>query len=158
MRKNVYILLISLLVLLSCSKSNTCSIKDDIALQIGFYSDSIDTLGNYVVFAKSIDSLTLQGVGNDSVILDNTKSVETISLPLHNTLTTTQYAMIVNGMSDTLTIQHQNTDVFVSLQCGCFTYHTVESVSESAHLFDSIAYIEYEIGRVQTENIRLFWH
>lgn len=158
MRKNAYILITCLLALFSCTKSNTCTITDDIALQIRFYSDSIDTLGNYVAFEKPIDSLTLQGVGNDSVILSNTKSVSRISLPLRNTDTITAYALTINGTPDTLTIRHQNTDVFVSLQCGCFTYHTVENVTESACLFDSIAYIEYEIGRVQTENIRLFWH
>ena len=31
--------------------------------------------------------------------------------------------------NDTLTINHQNSDLFVSLECGCFTYHTIESIN-----------------------------
>ena len=145
------------MVLVSCSKSTTCRVTSDIALQIGFYSDSIDTLGNYVVFAKPIDSLTVCGIGSDS-LLYNKQTVSSVSLPLHNTENTTCYAMTFDGKNDTMTINHQNSDLFVSLECGCFTYHTIESISETAKIFDSIAYIEYEIGRTQTENIRLFRH
>ncbi len=142
----------------ACSKSNTCLISSDIALQISFYSDSIDTLGNRVEYIKPIDSLTIQGVGNDSVIYDNSTLVSTVSLPLHHTNTSTRFAMLINGTPDTLTINHTNNDLFVSLECGCFTLHTIQDIAESASLFDSIGYIEYEIGRIQTENIRLFWH
>ena len=130
----------------------------DIALQVGVYSDSIDTQGNRVVFAKAIDSLSLWGVDNDSVIYNNTKNVSTLKLPLQNTQAQTRFAMIINGQTDTLIVNHKNNDIFVSLDCGCFTFHTIDDISETAHIFDSIAYIEYEIGRTPTENIQLFWH
>ena len=157
MNKVPYILLIAV-VLMACSGSKTCQIADDIALQIGFYSDSIDSAGNRVEYVKPIDSITVQGIGSDSILYNNTKNATSISLPLHNTLTTTSYALIVNGMPDTLTVNHQNNDFFVSMECGCFTYHVIEDVTETANLFDSVAYINFDIGRTQTENIRLFRH
>jgi len=158
--KNYRILMVMIVgccCMLSCSNSNSCRISSDIALQISFYGDSIDTLGVYREYVKPIDSLSLWGVGNDSVIYNNSKSIRTISLPLQNIATTTQFAMLINGINDTLTINHTNNDTFVSLECGCFTLHTIENISESAMLFDSISYIDNEIGIAQTENIRLFW-
>ncbi len=158
MSKWKYILLFVVLCCISCNNNTSCRVTNDIALKIGFYSETTDSLGTTTVLSKAIDSITIQGIGSDSILYNNAKSVSSVSLPLHNTLNTTSYAMTVNGVQDTLVVNHQNNDLFVSLECGCFTYHTIESVTETARFFDSIAFIEYEIGRTQTENIQLFWH
>ena len=155
-----YLHIIALLIgifFCGCTEDKVCLIPQDIALQMTFYSDSVNTDGNRVEYTHAIDSLWLKGVGNDSIIYENEKNIQSVNLTLKNNDTITQYALTINTIQDTITIYHQNNDIFVSLECGCYTYYTIDSLTETAHLFDSIDYVNREKGRKTTENLRIFW-
>ena len=68
----------------------------------------------------SLDSVSIQGVGQDSILYNNKKSVREVSLPLHKTQNKTQFIFSSGSLIDTLTIEHINTENFISLECGCF--------------------------------------
>lgn len=102
------------------------------------------------------DSITVQGIGNDSILYDNSKSIKKICLPLRHDADSTAYTLIYKGQTDTLLIIHNSRQHFVSVECGCVYNHTVSDLQCTRHWVDSITVLSDNVERGGETNIRFY--
>ena len=159
LRQTTYILFLLVLGLTfaACEPDTECRTANNIGMQMVFALDSMRGDTALVSFSR-FDTLTVQGVGNDSVLYDKQTNVTSVFLPLRTDTTLTAYAMSAYGKKDTLYISHDNNVIFVSLACGCFVYHTINSVNNRGGLIDSIVILNSTIENYKQDNVRLYVH
>ena len=153
-----YILFIALaaLVLVGCEPDKTC--RQEIDVRTGlvlrcFHHDTLDIVNEVV----SWDSITVQGVGNDSVLYNNTKNVKQVWLPLRGDTTITAYNLTWQGKTETLYIQHtRSSQVFVSMACGCIIFHHIEKVWCDKVWADSVVIVNSAVELPKQDNIRIY--
>lgn len=156
MRKIIYILGVAIgaaILLLACKPDTECRQTEAVRLKCLLSCDSITQDGDTVGF--TLDSLTVQGVGSDSVLIDNRKSVSSISLPLRKDTTITQFALTCNEQTDTLVVYHQNDETFISLACGCFVYHTIDEARHKQNLITDIEILNSDIVNYEQDNLQI---
>lgn len=157
LKKTGYLLL-PLLLFAACRPDTECRTEETVNCRVIFYCDSLmpsaDTMK--VVYFDVIDSVTVQGVGNDSVLYDNEKGVTSLSLPLKKDANETRYSLKLNEYTDELVIRHQNRDYFVSLACGCFVYHTIDDAYSTANAVNRVEIINSSVENTEQDNLRLY--
>ena len=128
MKKLIPILLLTFLIgyFASCEKDDICVDGDTPLLVIGFF-DAIDTTLSKDVPALRIKEIILDSIVN--TITDRSSSLDSIGIPLRIAATSTSFAFITNsaddaeteaetGDIDTLTINYESREAFVSKACG----------------------------------------
>ena len=137
------------------------------------------------VAAMSIDSITVRGLKYDatskkylymdSVLYNNLKTITKIDLPLHsfdsvsafevtfnskkitaNKLTNKNDTILYLNKRDTLIVKHQNTDKYLSLQCGSIKVHSVDTVLTTNNFIDSIRITNRNVNNINVENIKIY--
>ena len=116
----------------------------------------VDTAELSTTEAAAWDSITVQGIRNDSILYDNSKSVSQLELPLRDDTTVTAFALRWHGMEDILYIKHDNTLRFVSMACGCVIYHTIDTAWVEGEWIDSIRILNSAVEVMKGENIKVF--
>ena len=153
------ILIFTVILFASCtSKNDSCGELFDMRLTVGFY-EIIDNDSVYSVKAFSIDSITVKGQGNDSILYNNTKRVSSIKLPLKKFDTETSFYITFNDVTDKIIINYANSEpYFSSLECGCEVFHSIESISATTNFIDSIEIVngEININSQNAENIKIY--
>ena len=153
MKTHTHIRLLSLIMIvlcIGCQPDNQCRKENIAEAAVAFKDKDLKNI--------SLDSVSIQGVGQDSILYNNKKSVREVSLPLHKTQNQTQFIFSSGSLIDTLTIEHINTENFISLECGCFIYHTIENAYSSGTWIDSVAIINKEITTANAkEHLQLFF-
>lgn len=94
---------------------------------VSFWRDSLN--------AKYAPCVRVHGVGSDSILYDSVAS-QLLMLPLHDAQTVTEYEVVVFA-ADTLHrdttfvlhIEHTPLPQFISQECGCAMYHSLQSAS-----------------------------
>lgn len=155
--KTIYKSLLLYLLLLTwtgCKVDEECRIEDTIRLHAVLICDSIISTGD-TLRLNALDNLTIQGLGSDSLLLDNASNISSIALPLRNDQNETVFLLTTNNRQETLTIHHQNKQHFISLACGCFVYHTIEDIRSEGVLIDSIEVLNSNIENYTQDNIRI---
>lgn len=132
----------------ACTPDDQCRKESIVNMEITFYNDS-------TLKKASVDSITIYGVDNDSILYNNQKSVSSVALPLQKTKNETQYVFTNGKYTDTLTIQHTNSDNFISIECGCFVYHNITDVHSKKTWIDSIAVINPDVTTTNYEDEHL---
>ena len=102
------------------------------------------------------DSITVQGIGNDSILYNNSKSIKKICLPLRHDVDSTAYTLLYKGKIDTLRIIHDSQQHFVSIECGCVYNHTVTKLQCTHNWVDSITVLSDYAERGGATNIRFY--
>lgn len=157
MKPQVTILML-LLLLAGCSIDTDCRQTEAIRCVVVFSCDSLvsneDT--TYTAIFTSIDSVTVTGVGIDSVLYDNKKGVSKLSLPLRSDTTETRYQLTLNSKPEQLVIRHQNDEYFVSLACGCFVFHEVDTAFGTTGLITDTEVLNTAVQNTEQNNIRLY--
>lgn len=142
----------------SCNNDDACRQNRYVAMKVNFYQVQTNTLtGDVRTISLSLDSLTVKGVDNDSVLLNNQKRVNTASIKLHKFENKTLYVFTFNDVNDTISILHQNEDELLSFECGYLTTHTIDTVYQTYHFIDSLA-IKSRIvnATLNEENLSLY--
>ena len=154
-RGKSYIVLLLAVGLMACQPDKSCRQDIYVACQVTLQGIAVDSIGEEHEFT-TWDSITVQGVGNDSILYDNNYSVSKILLPLRLDTNLTAYSITWQEETDTLYIQHTNSMTFISMACGCAIYHTVDSVWYSGSRWDSIKIVNTAVEAVAQENVRLY--
>ncbi len=144
-----------LILLVGCEPDKSCRQSIYVACRVVLQGTEIDSLGEPVAFHEW-DSVTVQGVGNDSVLYDNQYSVNRLLLPLKTDTTITAYSILWHDEYDTLYVRHTNTLNFISMACGCAIYHTIDSTWTNSARIDSLVVINSAIEAVEQDNIRVY--
>lgn len=92
---------------------------------------------------------------------DTLRNVKSLDLPLRITSNKTQFeirfyqSLDMPPLVDTLTINHQNTNYFISEDCGCLVFHTIESIDYTRRRIDSAYIYNPNITNEKLQNIIL---
>ncbi len=152
------LLLLFSFLLFSCNEDG-CTESTDVNMNVYFYSASTR-------MAFTFDSLSVLGIGQpkDSLLYNKSTSVKTLALPLHISGTTTAYLLNYgksNGasvaLSDTIRIFHQNRSQFISKDCGCSVFATIDSIRYTRHRLDTVIVVNQEITNQIAENVQIFY-
>ncbi len=147
-----------LVLLAACSVDEECRQTESVRCVVVFSCDSVvsneDTV--YTVNFNTVDSVTVQGVGSDSVLYNNQKNVSRLSLPLRSDTTETRYQLTLNSHPETLVIQHTNDEYFVSLACGCFVFHAVDTAFGTNGMIVNSEVINTAVQNVEQDNIKIY--
>lgn len=149
------IVLVIGICLISCEPDKTCRQDVDVRARLVlrcYHHDTLDVVSEVTQW----DSITVQGVGSDSILYSNTKSAKELLLPLRGDTTVTAYTLLWNGKTETLYIRHSNTQRFVSMACGCVIYHQIEDVWCDKVWADSVVIINAAVETVEQDNIRIY--
>ena len=124
-----------------------------------FYTVKKTSANKDTVQAITMDSVWVKGLGNDSVLYNNTKTVTSISLPLHKLQDTSRFVIRFNNVYDTLTIVHTNIQKYLSLECGCLVTHKLDSVKSSTtkHIVKRIKVKYDNVSTTQRENLQIYF-
>lgn len=152
--KNIGLFLL-LAVLAACEPDKTCRQDVDVTAEIVLKGTVIDTAGIATAFT-SWDSITVQGVGNDSVLYNNAKSVSKLLVPLKIDTNVTTYSLTWHGQTDVVYFRHDNTRRFVSMACGCVIYHSIEEVWCNGVWIDSVKIVNSAVEAVEQENVQVY--
>lgn len=147
-------LFVATVLLLSSCGSNGCYEDMSVKLHANFYT--VNAKGKEV--AVQVDSMTVQGVGSDSILYSN-KTLSGFVLDLNPNSTETQFLVttVQNGYSfvDTLTLVHQNKPWFQSMDCGCRVFSTLSSCKVSGVIFQSAVIKDSSVINLTSEHVRL---
>ena len=138
------------LLLTSCN-SGGCYDTMDVKVYCSFYSQTLKE-------AVQIDSVTVWGLGSDSLIYDN-ETVSELALELNPKVQKTEYVVqaINSGYlyKDTLTLKYVNQPWFQSMECGCMVFSTLESFETTGEIFQSATILNPKIINQKTEHVVL---
>lgn len=157
MKRVVYAILfmvVGVAIFTACANDDSCRENRYVVMTSNFYTIKNDTTQTFTV-----DSIWVKGLGNDSILYKNSKSVSSISLPLHKLQDTTQFVIRFNNVYDTLTIVHTNTQKYLSLECGCMVTHQLDSIlsSTTKHKVKRIKIKYTNVGTTKKENLQIYF-
>ncbi len=140
--------------IVSCRPDTVCRQEIDVTTGITTEWMLTDSVGNAT---KQIvwDSVSVWGVGNDSLLYDNSYAVGTLGLPLRGDSSLTAFVILWHNEYDTLYIHHDNTRKFISSACGCAIYHTIDTVWSAGTFIDSLYIVNSSVETIQQTNIHL---
>lgn len=143
-------------IVFSCSEEEDCSMTDNRPMMnCRLYTIDPETLSER---KDTLDSLTVTAFGTDSIIINRMSQVKDISLPLRYAVDSTQLIFSYSGgKRDTVTILHNNTPYFVSMDCGFQMKQVITGVRHTRILLDSIDIKNNETGIYGEENLKLFY-
>ncbi len=141
--------IIVLTMIASCTPDEQCRQDENVRCVVVFADANSGE-------ALAFDSLTVQGVGSDSLLLNNAKSVAKLSLPLRTDTTATRFVLTSGDVyQETITIYHTPAPYFVSMACGCFVYHTIDTIQTDNILLTQADILNTAVQNAPQDNIRL---
>ena len=152
--------MLSVFVAGSCSNDETCRKDRFIATKAGIYKVTYDALTKIrTTTALNVDTITVQGIGVDS-IEDYTKQ-SSIVFPLKKSNKSndeSRFLVKFNKMVDTVTILHTNYNQYLSLECGCMVTHSIDTVITTNHFIDSVRISVHDVNTSTSakENIKIY--
>ncbi|MGC9151693.1 MAG: DUF6452 family protein [Microbacter sp.] len=141
-----------LLLVTNCSSTGGCHQSNYVQMTAGLHTLQNDTLKVF-----TLDSVWVAGVGNDSVLYNNTPSVSQLILPLQENKNITQFVIRSNAVYDTLTCYHTNIPQYISLECGCEMNYQLDSVVTTRHRIKSVQIVQKNVINQPSENIQIFY-
>ena len=141
--KNIIIVCFVLFSLYSCTEK-ACLVSTQTLLGIQFTNKSDGT-------SLTLDSLTVSGVESDSILYNNQKSVTSIYLPLRISENETSFALRMNGVNDTLIIQHRSFPQLLNEECGCVVFQTIDSAKIVGEQTAEVQIVNSQIQNTKNE-------
>lgn len=155
--RHITFILTMLLLFTACTADTTCRQDMSVAMILSLKADSLNSQGHTVQYT-SWDSLSLEILSPNNLLIDNQKGVNKILLPLHPDTSLTAFVMTYHNQTDTLYIEHTPRQYFVSLACGCAIYHTITGAWSSDSRIDSVQIINANVENAVQENLRIHLH
>ena len=154
-----YLLVACLLFFTACTSSDgECRKSKVVVMGVSLYKTIFDADAEAYVTSPITERLTIKGVTNDS-ILYNDQPVSSFVLPLHALQPVTSFVVQRGTLgTDTIVIFHENSTNFISLECGCFVYHTIQTTSTTTHQIDSLVIENSAVQNVTEKHLRIYYH
>ena len=153
----------------ACTSETTCHKDMTVNMVVTLQADSLNEKQHNVRYT-SWDSITVQIVGENTILWNNKKGVKQLPLFLHPTSqdpnlpeietssVITAFAMTYHLQTATLYVEHTPRQYFVSLACGCAIYHTILNAWSSDPRVDSVQIINANVENAVQENLRIHLH
>ncbi len=157
-KKYLFLLLGGLCLMTACSQSNTCLTPKTVALRAGFYYHPSDS--------TSKDSSVINAnifFGNQTLLYkSNLKNTNSFSIPLsqlEDSITLFYQAdSLVSSplLIDTIQLRYSRKLHFISTACGYETYYTIQKLSTTQQVVDSVIVSQAEVTNdVNQQHIRI---
>ncbi len=155
--KKLLIAIASFIAFTACNTTGCLDNRSSIPI-IQFYSSNEDV-------AISVDSIAIGGVGapGDSLIVSPTTGTKEVYLPLRSFENSTSFfiAYCWKGMNDTfndtITFDYQSLPYFASEECGAMYLYTINKVSYTTHLIDSVVMLDTLITNSLIPTVRIYY-
>ncbi len=176
------ILLQILFLVTSCGVDSTCRKDLNVIMGVSFYKKTLSSTTNtYTTTLTSIDSLTVQGIDSlgmpvkhlsssgvivDSALYKNVSGVNKISLQLNKSkyATESKYVITYKKKSDTIVIVHNNSDQYLSLECGCIKVHSIDTVivatksfNSTKNFIESVKITNHDVNTTNAEHLQIYF-
>ena len=145
------------ILMAACTTDTTCRKEMDVAMGLTLQADSLNANGHAVIYTNW-DSLTVEVLGKNELLIDNGKGIKRLFLPLRPDTTISTFLMTFHEQTDTLYVAHTPRQYFVSLACGCAIYHTITAAWSSDSRVDSIGIINASVENAVQDNLRIYLH
>jgi len=156
MRK-LFVLLVLLPFFGACNNDGECRQERYVAMGVKLFQTKFDAEEEtYVITDFVPDSITVYGVDNDSILYDK-KQINVFDLPLRKTKNESQFVLYANGFYDTLTILHENTDNYLSMECGCVVFANIKEVVPTNNRIDSAIIRIPEVINVKATHVEVYY-
>ncbi len=157
-RKTILFALLAL-ALAACNGSNdgTCYKERNIAVGVALYKVEYSESQEVYVVSSTSEQLTVRGLDNDSTLY-KASTLSSFSLPLHIQADSSVFVLQRDSTgTDTLVIFHTNEKNFISMECGCFVFHTIKDAQITANQIDSVAVLDTRVENVSNTHLRLYY-
>lgn len=103
------------------------------------------------------DSLTLYGIGNDSIRYKKALKIQPALIPLNASADNCRFVIRINGVNDTISFNYSTFIRLISKECGYTYYHNIDSVYSTFHNIDSISLNLRTVTTIDGTNISIFY-
>jgi len=103
------------------------------------------------------DSLTLYGIGNDSIRYKKALKIQPALIPLNASEDNCSFVIRINGVNDTISFNYSTFIRLISKECGYTYYHNLDSVYSTLHNIDSISLNLRNVTTLDGTNISIFY-
>lgn len=142
------------MLLASCQPDTGCRLETKVTAGVSVEWYSIDTMG-VTTHQTQWDSVTVQGVGTDSILYSNARSIKELRLPLRPDTSLTEYKIQWHGMTERLRIYHDNDRRYISMACGCIIFHTLDTVMSDHTFIEQVEIQNTTVENYEQTNIHL---
>lgn len=133
----------------SCVQDETCRENKNIKLNAGFFTAGTTT-------SLNIDSITINGLGKDSLLYNVRKNINKINLPLNKKEDVSIFVVRFNTTQDTVWVLHTNYDYFISYECGSVITHKIDTVITTNHYIESVKIINHDVNTTDVQHLQIF--
>jgi hypothetical protein len=98
--------------------------------------------------------ISVYGVGQDSIWISQVQTKE-FNLPL-STLESSSFVVLFDSIADTLTIVHENTINYESVESGFYYEYWIKDISYTFNRIDSLVVLDSAVTQTWNENITLY--
>jgi len=107
---------------------------------------------------KAPDNLTIYGLNTGTAkIYADSKSVLSAELPLDPSADNCGFVIVINGISDTVTVAYDSFPHLISIECGYTYYHTTGVLSYTKNIIDTIIVKNTHVTTGNEENFRILY-
>lgn len=142
------------MLLAGCQPDTGCRTEMEVTAGVTVEWVLVDTTGQGIRQLQW-DSVTVQGIGCDSLLYDRAKGAKVLRLPLRVDASQTDYRLTWHEQTDILHIQHTNNRQYISMACGCAIFHVIDSVWADGVFIDSLSLLNSTVENYAQDNIYL---
>ena len=103
------------------------------------------------------DSLTMYGIGNDSIRYKKALKVQPALIPLNPSGEECRFVIRINGITDTISFSYSTFVHLISKECGYTYYHNLDSVNSTLNNIDSIFINQRIVTNLNGTNISIYY-
>lgn len=138
-----------LICILSCKQDDTCRENKVVALHIDF----VNQINNTKLL---VDSISVNGLGKDSMIYNNKKNADKILVELNSMTNNCTFVIKFNNTTDTLNVKYINKEYFISYSCGIVTAHELDTLISTNHYIRKIVIKNRFINTTDEQHVQIF--
>ena len=140
-----------LICILSSCTPESCFEETNAFVKVSFY---LNEGGKRV----APDSLTLFGLGMETnKLYEKARGVQPALLPLNTAAENSIFIIIINGVTDTISLTYNSFPHLISKECGYSFYHKIDTPSITNHAIGTIRVMNRNITTLNEENIRIYY-
>lgn len=144
------LIFIFVLFIVACAEDETCRERTTVTLNGSFFQHGTTT-------ALFVDSISVYGLGIDSMIYNSRKNAARISLPLNPNADISVFVLVSNSVNDTVRVIHSNQDFFISYHCGTVITHKLDTVLTTRHQIKDIKIVTHDINTTDVQHLQIFY-
>ncbi|GAB1415142.1 hypothetical protein MASR2M117_05480 [Paludibacter sp.] len=103
-----------------------------------------------------VDSISVNGLGKDSMIYNNKKNADKILVELNSMTNNCTFVIKFNNTTDTLNVKYINKEYFISYSCGIVTAHELDTLISTNHYIRKIVIKNRFINTTDEQHVQIF--